>query len=101
MPVSAGFVGKFQLFSAAVGAGQVSLAIVGVLMSVVSAYYYLRVVVAMYMREPLEEVEWAETGLPARLALLVSVVVVLGLGIYPGPALAAARQAAAALGTPL
>ncbi len=97
VPVSAGFVGKFQLFTAAVGAGYTSLAIVGVLMSVVSAYYYLRVVVAMYMREPVEGVEWAPTGLPARLALLVSVVVVLGLGVYPGPALAAARQAASVL----
>ena len=101
VPVSAGFVGKFQLFTAAVGAGYTSLAIVGVLMSVVSAYYYLRVVVAMYMRAPVEGVEWAPTGLPARAALLVSVVVVLGLGVYPGPALAAARQAAAALGAAL
>ena len=52
IPVSAGFVGKFYLFGAAVGAGYVALAVVGVVMSVVSAYYYLRVVVSMYMSEP-------------------------------------------------
>ena len=52
VPISGGFVGKFYLFSAAVSAGYANLAIVGMLMSVVSAYYYLRVVVAMYMSEP-------------------------------------------------
>ena len=66
-------------------------------MSVVSAYYYLRVVVAMYMRDP-----WART--PGRrwrrargLALAVSVAAVLGLGVYPAPVLALARRAAGSL----
>lgn len=99
VPVSAGFVGKFQLFRAAVGAGYVSVAIVGVLMSVVSAYYYLRVVVAMYMRDPLDGPGWADPDRGARLALLVAVAVVLGLGVYPGPVLALARGAAESLGS--
>ena len=64
MPITAGFVGKFYLFNAAVSVGcGVALAVVGVLMSVVSAYYYLRVVVAMYMREPEGEDTWG-AGLP-------------------------------------
>jgi NADH-quinone oxidoreductase subunit N len=97
IPVSAGFVGKFYLFTAAVEGGYVTLAIVGVLMSVVSAYYYLGVVVAMYMREPVGEDVWGPVGLPAALALAGSVAVVLGLGVYPGPVLAWARLAARSL----
>ena len=97
VPVSAGFVGKFFLFRAAVNAGWTSLAVVGVLMSVVSAYYYLRVVVAMYMREPLGEDAWAPVPPAAGLALALSAAVVLGLGVYPGPVLAWARLAAQSL----
>jgi NADH-quinone oxidoreductase subunit N len=97
VPVSAGFVGKFFLFRAAVSAGWTSLAVVGMLMSVVSAYYYLRVVVAMYMRDPLGEDAWAPVTPAAGLALAVSAAVVLVLGMYPGPVLAWARVAARAL----
>lgn len=97
VPVSAGFVGKFFLFRAAVNAGWTSLAVVGVLMSVVSAYYYLRVVVAMYMREPLGEDAWAPVPPAAGLALGLSAALVLLLGIHPGPVLAWARVAAQSL----
>lgn len=97
VPVSAGFVGKFQLFAAAVRSDYTGLAIVGVLMSVVSAYYYLRVVVYMYMREPMGEDAWASVAPASALAIAASVAVVLGLGVYPGPVLALARAAAGAL----
>lgn len=97
VPVSAGFVGKFFLFRAAVNAGWTSLAVVGMLMSVVSAYYYLRVVVAMYMRDPLGEDAWAPVTPGAALALAFSAAVVLALGVYPGPVLAWAREAAQSL----
>jgi NADH-quinone oxidoreductase subunit N len=97
IPVTAGFVGKFHLFNAAVGAGYVNLAVVGMLMSVVSAYYYLRVVVAMYMREPVGEDAWAPIGVGAATALTVAVVIVLALGVFPGPVLAWARAAAHSL----
>ncbi len=97
IPVSAGFVGKFYLFSAAVHSNLVLLALVGVLMSVVSAYYYLRVVVVMYMREPVGEDTWAPVGAGAGLALGVSAFVVLLFGVYPAPLLAWARAAAASL----
>ncbi len=99
VPVSAGFVGKFYLFSAAVSAGKggVVLAIVGVLMSVVSAYYYLRPVVAMYMRDPQGEDDWGKVAPQSALALALSAAVVILLGVYPGPALALARQAAESL----
>ena len=97
VPVSAGFVGKFYLFGAAVSGGWTVLAVVGVLMSVVSAYYYLRVVVAMYMRDPLGEDHWGRIAPGSAVALAVSVAVVLILGVYPAPVLALAQQAARAL----
>ena len=95
VPVSAGFVGKFFLFRAAVDAGWASLAILGVLMSVVSAYYYLRVVVSMYMR-PAEGADvWGRVGPVPGAALLICAATVLGLGVYPGPLLELARAAGA------
>ena len=98
VPVSAGFVGKFYLFNAAVSAGYAGLAVVGVLMSVVSAYYYLRVVVVMYMREPIAAADtWAPVTGAASLALALSTAVVLGLGVHPGPVLGWARLAAQSL----
>jgi NADH-quinone oxidoreductase subunit N len=97
VPISGGFVGKFYLFSAAVSAGYAHLAIVGMLMSVVSAYYYLRVVVAMYMDGPIGEDSWSPVGASAALALAISTTVVLVLGVYPGPLMALARLAAASL----
>ena len=77
--------------------GWVWLPVVGVLMSVVSAYYYLRVVVAMYMREPAGEDRWAAVAPGARVALVVSVALTLGFGLYPAPLLNLARAAAQAL----
>ena len=97
IPLTAGFVGKFYLFNAAVAAGWVSLAIVGVVMSVVSAYYYLGVVVAMYMRDPLAEDTWAEVSPASGFALAFSAGVALVLGIWPAPLLALARIAAHSL----
>jgi NADH-quinone oxidoreductase subunit N len=97
VPVSAGFVGKFYLFTAAVGAGYAPLAIIGMLMSVVSAYYYLRVVVHMYMKDAPVEDAWSPISTTSAVALAVSVVVVLGLGIWPAGVLALAHAAAQSL----
>jgi NADH-quinone oxidoreductase subunit N len=97
IPLTAGFVGKFYVFNAAVAAGWVGLALVGVVMSVVSAYYYLRVVVAMYMREPAGEDRWARVSTASALALALSVGATLVLGIWPAPLLGLARIAARSL----
>ena len=97
IPVSAGFVGKFHLFKAAVAAEYSGLAMVGVLMSVVSAFYYLRLVVLMYMEEADEGVEFrTETGfVPSIVAFAAALT--FGLGLFPGPIMALARAAAASL----
>jgi NADH-quinone oxidoreductase subunit N len=99
VPVTAGFVGKFYLFNAAVSVGAVgvALAVVGVVMSVVSAYYYLGVAVAMYMRDPVGEDEWSPVSPAAGVALAVSVAVTLLLGVFPAPVLTLARLAARSL----
>lgn len=97
VPVSAGFVGKFQLFRAAVYADQTYLAVIGVLLSVVSAYYYLHVVVAMYMREADGPDEWSAPSFGSHVALGFTAVVTLALGVFPGRVLELARFAAQSL----
>jgi NADH-quinone oxidoreductase subunit N len=94
IPPAAGFVGKFYIFGGAVQAGHVPLAVIGVMASLVSVYYYLRVVVVMYMRPGVAgESPFLPVHAGARLALLVAVVGILALGVYPGPLYAAARAA--------
>jgi NADH-quinone oxidoreductase subunit N len=99
IPVTAGFVGKFYLFGSAISAGNVGivLAIVGVLTSVVSAYYYLRIVVAMYMEPPLGEDNFAAVPATAVLALVLSAGVTLLFGLWPTPVLTLARLASRGL----
>jgi NADH-quinone oxidoreductase subunit N len=95
LPPLAGFVGKLYIFTATVQAGLMWLAIVGVLNSVVSAYYYLRVIAGMYLREP------AGAGgvvCPAlALGLAIASVMTIVLGVCPTPILVLARSALAAL----
>ncbi len=90
IPPFAGFFGKYYVFAGAVQAGYTWLAIIGVLMSVVSAYYYLRLVVLMYFSEGVrldkEEstatLEASHSGLGVA-ALVISAIALVGLGIYP------------------
>jgi len=97
IPLTAGFVGKFYLFNAAVASGYVVLAVVGVVASVVSAYYYLRIVVAMYMEAPVGEDRWAAVSPSALLALALSAGVTLLFGVWPAPLLRLARLAGRSL----
>lgn len=83
VPPTAGFIGKFYLFSGAIQKGYIWLAILGVLNSAASVYYYLRVIVYMYMKEPAEEFEWAKVTAPVALALVLAVAGTLVLGIVP------------------
>ncbi len=84
IPGTGGFIAKFMVFKAAIGAGYVGLAILGVLASVVSVYYYLRIPVAMYMSEPGEAALRQESSSGEQLVLVVCAVVVILLGIFPG-----------------
>ena len=93
IPPTAGFVGKFYLFAAAVRAGFIALAVIAVLNSAVAAYYYLRLIVYMYMREP----EGAPTGytpsLAGGLALGIALWGVFQFGLMPGPLFELAQAA--------
>jgi NADH-quinone oxidoreductase subunit N len=82
-PPTAGFMGKFYVFSAAVKSGFVGLVVIGVLNSLVSVYYYLRVVVIMFMHAPEPEAQRIPIAFGTGLVLLISVWGVLHLGILP------------------
>jgi len=97
IPPTAGFIAKVYVFNAAVQANLVWLAIVGVLNSVVAAYYYLRVVMTMYTAEPASE-ERIQPGYYLGLAMIVAVVGLLAVGIFPSPLLQASESAARVFG---
>jgi NADH-quinone oxidoreductase subunit N len=92
IPPTAGFVGKFYLFMAAVNAGYTWLAIVAVIFSAISAFFYLRIVMYMYMKEPKVEVALS-TSASTGLALAVAVVAVLLIGVLPSGVIDMARAA--------
>jgi NADH-quinone oxidoreductase subunit N len=84
IPPTVGFVAKVAVFRAAVGAGYWPLVLIGVLASVVAAFFYLRVIVLMFMHEPQDaEAEQDETLLP-RIVVAVPAALVLVLGVFPG-----------------
>ncbi|HUU29821.1 MAG TPA: NADH-quinone oxidoreductase subunit N [archaeon] len=93
LPPTGGFLGKFYIFSAAVQRGFVGLAVIGVLNSAVSVYYYLRVTVQMYMRESEESLPALPFSFPLSLTLAVTVWGVLQLGVIPSSLLEAAGRA--------
>ncbi len=95
IPPLAGFFAKFYVFLAAIEAKLYALAVVGVLLSVVGAFYYLRIVKIMYFDEPVEGFEPLSS--PLALVLGVSGVLVLFFFLYPSPLVAAAGAAANSL----
>ena len=84
IPMTGGFFAKFYVFSAALQNGLLWLVLIGVLNSAVGAYYYLRIIVAMYMKEPREEGAIAPVSFSLGTALAISVAATLYLGIIPG-----------------
>jgi NADH-quinone oxidoreductase subunit N len=84
IPITGGFFAKFYAFSAALQNNLVGLVIIGVLNSAVGAYYYLRIIVVMYMREAREEAPVPKVPLGLGVTLAVTAMVTLYLGILPG-----------------
>ncbi len=97
IPPLAGFVGKFYLFGAAVQHGHVWLAVIAVLNSAIAAYYYLRVVVYMYMREPESAPATWSPSFAGGVALAVAAVGIVLLGVMPTPFAELAQVAVAPL----
>ena len=85
IPPLAGFVGKFYVFGAAVRGGYIWLAVIAVLNSAIAAYYYLRVIVYMYMREPDGPAAGYAPSFAGGLALAIALVGIVLLGVIPAP----------------
>jgi NADH-quinone oxidoreductase subunit N len=94
IPATAGFIGKFFLFKAAVDRGFYALAIIGVVNSLVSIGYYLKVVYILYMRETVEPEAPPRLGAASGLALALCAAGILLLGIFPARLWDLARSAA-------
>jgi NADH-quinone oxidoreductase subunit N len=97
IPPLAGFVGKFYLFGAAVQGGFVWLTVIAVLNSAVAAYYYLRVIVYMYMREPEGAGAQWTPSFAGGVALAVAAAGIVLLGVMPAPFAELAQAAVAPL----
>ena len=96
-PPLGGFLAKYYIFSAAVHKGLTPLVLVGLLASLISAYYYLRIVVVMYMKDPVRDIE-PDVDVPAvYLVLFLCLYGVLQLGLFPGRLLLVFQRALASL----
>jgi NADH-quinone oxidoreductase subunit N len=84
IPLTAGFAGKFFIFRAAIESRLLWLTIFGVLNSAVSVFYYLRVIVTMYMKDPSADSSRVQVPASARVVLGLTVFGILQLGIFPG-----------------
>jgi NADH-quinone oxidoreductase subunit N len=87
LPPFAGFVAKFYIFSAAIEEGFVTLVIIAVLNSAISFYYYLKVVVFMYMKEPAGDFQISLTPMTL-FVIIIGIIGTIELGIYPDPIIA-------------
>ena len=102
IPPTAGFMGKFWLFSAAIESGYTWLAVIGVVNSAISLYYYLRVVVFMYLKKDATVTGDLAVSPSLALAMGVAIVATIFLGVYPKALFELAEVSARTLGaTPL
>jgi NADH-quinone oxidoreductase subunit N len=97
IPPTAGFVGKLYLFGAAIERGYVWLAVIAVVNSAISLFYYMKVAMAMYMADVPQAGLALSPSRSLRVALSLAVVGTLAIGIYPGPVLNFAKASVAGL----
>ena len=83
IPMTGGFFAKFYIFSAAMNAHLTWLTLIGVVNSAIGAYYYLRIIVAMYMREPRKQAPVAPVPFALGLALSAAILATIYLGVLP------------------
>jgi NADH-quinone oxidoreductase subunit N len=94
IPMTGGFLAKFYVFSSSIQANLIWLTIVGVLNSGVGAYYYLRIIVMMYMREARKEVPVTRVPIPLGVALATCLAATLYLGLFPNSVLQYSQESA-------
>jgi NADH-quinone oxidoreductase subunit N len=97
LPPTAGFMAKFYVFSAAVEQGYIGLAVIGVLNSLISLYYYLRPIVLMYMQEPKADVPALPLNPFLVTGLVLTILGTIQLGLFPSRLLGLAQAAARGL----
>jgi NADH-quinone oxidoreductase subunit N len=86
IPLTSGFIGKFSIFSAAYESGSTAILITGVLSSAIAAFFYIRVIVLMFFKDPVEDgTSVVIPSIYTQVAIIVSAVVTFALGIYPTP----------------
>jgi NADH-quinone oxidoreductase subunit N len=85
IPLTSGFIGKYLIFSSAVSSGLVPIVVVAILTSLVSVYYYFKIIVAMFMKETTEPHLGMSLGFGTVMVAFVGVVVILSMGIFPQP----------------
>ena len=100
IPMTGGFFAKFYVFSAALRANLVWLTIIGVVNSAIGAYYYLRIIVMMYMRESRKEVPVTPIPLGLGMALALTILATLYLGLLPNRVLQIAQHSARSVVSP-
>lgn len=83
IPPMVGFIGKYKVFAAAINQGEITLAIIGVLASAASAYYYLRVMVYMYFKEAKDEVKFSNPAFMYQFALILLLLFTVYFGVMP------------------
>jgi len=98
IPLTSGFVAKFYIFSAAVRVGLWPLVILGIINSGISAFYYLRVLTAMYVPSEGGPADRQRIGLASGTALTLCAIAIVAFGIYPAPLVALAESATRILG---
>src|SRR5215469_14854242 len=84
IPLTGGFFAKYYVFRAALQENLIWLTIIGVVNSAVAAYYYLRVIVVMYMREPATEIAPEPVSPAMKSALVIAAIATIYLGVVPG-----------------
>jgi NADH-quinone oxidoreductase subunit N len=94
LPPTGGFVSKFYIFRTAVQSGHTGIALIGIITSIASVYYYLRVVYYLYMKESAEGQTQIDGGIFATGALAISIIGIFLIGIWPTPLFHAASYAA-------
>jgi NADH-quinone oxidoreductase subunit N len=94
IPVTGGFFAKFYVFRAALGSDLIVLTVIGLINSAIAAYYYLRVIVFMYMREAREAVPVIKIPAGLGISLALSLIVTIYLGVLPGHVLDYALRSA-------
>lgn len=83
VPGTAGFVGKLWLFGAAVQSGYILLAVVGILTTMLSFYYYLRIIVMMYMHDAEKDARFDQYSVSNTIALCIAAFFIILLGVFP------------------